>query len=788
MIHYCDNNKLFHLQTESTSYILKVSDFGHLLNLYYGERLAHRSNLDVLDHQYQVLLGSTTAYSQQDPRYTLETQKLEVSTNGKGDYRDASLHLTFNSDGSTVSDFLYHSHKILEQKPQPEELPVTHSTEEGDISLIIRLKEAVHDIYLDLHYTCFSESNVISRRIEVHNGSDTDVTLNKVMSFNLDLDLQQAHEVLHLTGKWIAEGDMQREPVSKGLLVLESKRGVSSSQHAPYLALVSQKCDEFQGSCYGFGLLYSGNFKTQLERSPYEQLRMGMGISDFDFNWPLNPGECFSAPEAIMTYSGSGLNGMSRNLHHCVNHHVVQPRWKECPRPVQVNNWEATYFDFDSRKLLTLARKAKKLGIELFVLDDGWFGKRDDDSSSLGDWFDHATKLTGGVERLADKIRQQGLEFGIWVEPEMISPDSQLYKQHPEWAMAVPGRTASLGRNQLVLELSNPEVVDYLYQQLSDLFRRTKASYVKWDHNRNLSDVYAPVQGRDQQHSLYHRYVLGLYRLLFRLQQSFPDILFENCSSGGNRFDLGMSYFMPQTWISDNTDAHARVAIQKGFSYFMPPSTMSAHVSGRPSHQALRQIPIETRFNVAAFANLGYQLDLTNLTKFEQRVVARQVAFYKKHRKLLQFGRYYRLETPQGEGWLVMNSEQSEALMGLFQAQQPCNGELERVRLPMLNAESEYLVQSREQFQNIRQFGSLINEHIPFRIKERGVLHSVVANHVLHPVTAEEYRLFGDQLACFGLPLKSQFLGTELTGSVRFMGDYGSRMYLLQLCQDQSRE
>lgn len=781
MIFFHEKQQLFHLQTEETSYVIKVSEFGHLLNLYYGERLEQRSNLSMLDHQYNVMLGSTTAYSNSNVRYCLETQKLEVSTSGKGDYRDSSLHVRFDVDGSTTSDFVYHSYQILDEKPQPSGLPHTHSLEEEQSSLVIRLKDKVHDLYVDLHYSCFSSANIITRRMEVVNECQFGIDVEKAMSLNLDLDQLRQPQALHLTGKWIKEGQLQRDDIHQGQLVLESRRGVSSAQHAPYLAITESSSDELQGHCYGFSLIYSGNYKTTIEKSAYEQVRIAMGVSDFDFCWKLAQGESFTTPEVMMTFSADGLNRMSQNLHAGVNRHLIAKQWQSSPRPVQVNNWEATYFDFNHCKLLSIAKKAKKLGAELFVLDDGWFGKRDDERSSLGDWFDHKSKLSGGTARLAEKIRAQGLDFGIWVEPEMVSPDSELYRAHPEWALTIPDRTASLGRYQLVLDMSNPDVVDYLFEKLSAVFSQTRASYVKWDHNRNLSDVYS--QTSSDQHSLYHKYVLGLYELLFRLREAFPNVLFENCSSGGNRFDLGMTYFMPQTWTSDNTDSYARLAIQQGFSYFLPSSTMSAHVSGHPSHQALRHTPIESRFNVASFGNLGYQLDLTKLTPFEEKIAKKQIAFYKQHREILQYGDFYRLDSRYGYAWLMVNREKTQALLGIFQGSQQCNTELERIRIPSLNPNLNYKITSRVQYQNVRQFGDLINEHLPVNIKDRGVLHSVIANHVLHPTTQEEYQLYGDQLEKFGLPLKSQFLGTEMTDEIRHIGDYGSRLYVIEVCQ-----
>jgi alpha-galactosidase len=419
-----------------------------------------------------------------------------------------------------------------------------------------------------------------------------------------------------------------------------------------------------------------------------------------------------------------------------------------------VNNWEATYFDFDYDKLDAIAQKAKSIGVELFVLDDGWFGKRDDDTTSLGDYFDNP-KLVGGIARISETVKDNGLKFGIWVEPEMVSPDSELFRAHPEWAITHPERTPSLGRNQLVLDMANPEVIDYLFEKLSDVFSRARVDYVKWDHNRNFSDSYAHSLSAKEQASFNHRYVLGLYDLLTRLTKTFPNILFESCSSGGNRFDLGMLSYMPQTWTSDNTDAIERLNIQHGTSLCYPLSAMSAHLAAKPSHQVLRRTPLETRFNVAAFGNFGYQLDITQLTEQETQAVVEQIAFYKQHRQLLQFGRFYRLSSPF-EGnittWLVVNDDGSEALLGYYQKLQQSSGELETIKLPALNPELAFTIRSRAQYQEeIETTGTLVN--------------------------SELYQLYGDQLASVGLPLNNQFMGVELTKHTRHIGDFGSRIY-----------
>ena len=778
MIFINSEEQVFHLQTLSSSYVLKVSDAGHLINLYYGPRLQHRQSLSCLDHQYRVKMGSTTAYSPDDERYCLENQKLEVGTVGKGDYREPSVHITYSDDGSSTSDFIFDRYELNDNRPLLPGLPQSHSPSEQDLSLTIVLKERIKPLELHLHYTCFEQSDTLCRSMNIVNCGTESVVLNRACSASLDLDRADL-EAIHLSGKWIAEAQMERHRLTRGRFAIGSYRGVSSAIHNPFMVLASPNCDENHGHCYGFALVYSGNYQIMAEVSPYDQTRIMLGIADLDFAWPLDGGGQFACPEVVMTFSHQGLGKMSHHFHHHIRQHIIPGQWHEKPRPVQVNNWEATYFNFDESKLMNIARKAKHLGIELFVLDDGWFSNRNNENSGLGNYTEDKKKLPDGLAGISRKIRKQGLQFGLWVEPEMVSMNSDLYESHPDWAITIPGRNPSLGRQQLVLDMSNPQVIDYLFGQLSDVFRRAQVSYVKWDHNRNLSDVYSRHLPPGQQSGFYHRYVLGLYDLLFRLQAAFPDILFENCSSGGNRFDLGMTFFMPQTWTSDNTDAHERVRIQQGFSLLYPPNCMSAHISGHPSHQVLRHTPIESRFNVSCFGLCGYQLDLTTLTSYEEKVIRQQVEFYKAHRSLLQQGQFYRLPMKSAgqAAWMIMNKDQTEAIVGFFQGLQESNPTLNSIPLPMLNPDFLYQVKNREQYQNIRQFGHLVNKELPVTIKDRGILHGIIANRYLLPVNSESWTLYGDQLQHMGIPMNSQFTGTEMSEHVSHIGDFGSRIY-----------
>jgi len=774
------NNSLeFHLYTKNTSYVMKVLPSSHLVNLHYGKRLRHQKDFSYLYQNFNTDIGNSTNYHQNFDPFTLDTTRLEIATSGKGDYREPSLHIEYE-DYTTVSDFTYHNHRVVKGKPGLESLPHSHGTDAVE-TLIITLKDRVKDVYLHLNYHVFYATDVIVRSTTIENGEKGHITLEKAMSFNFDMSHSQM-DFISLEGKWIREGQINKRPLHKGITSIDSKKGVSGSSHSPFICLTSKDADELHGDCYGFGLVYSGNHQCLVEVSPYNLTRVHMGISPFDFRWTLDKGELFQTPEVIMTYTPNGLSQMSHQFHSMINKHIIKEQWQNTERPILFNNWEATYFQFNEKKLVNLAKAAKNLGIELFVLDDGWFGKRDDDRSSLGDFFEHRKKLPNGLSGLSKKIKALGLDFGIWVEPEMISIDSELYKKHPEWAVKLLDRSPSLGRYQLVLDMTNPDVVEYLFNALKKVFTDGSVKYVKWDMNRNFSDVYSNHLSDKQQRSFNHRYVLGLYDLLNRLTDKFPQILFESCCSGGNRFDLGMLYYMPQTWTSDNTDALERQSIQYGMSHLFPLSAMAAHVSGEPSHQVLRNTPIESRFNVAAFGVLGYEMDITKLSVFEKKVIKNQIVYYKKHRKLLQYGRFTRLQSPfehNQSHWMVTNDNQSEAIVGYYQKLQESNSGFEALKLKHLNTDYDYDIINRKQYINVRHFGPLINDEIPIDIKVNGLVHNMISNRYMYQIEKHTYTVPGDQLMSIGLLPQHQFVGTELNENIRYVGDFGSRIYYL---------
>lgn len=773
-----NGQRLFHIQTMSTSYVIMVHNTGHLIQLHYGKRVEDSEHLVELYQNYATELGSSTLYDTSN-KLTLDTVMLEIPTFGKGDYRTPSIELEFN-DGSRVSDFTYLNHEIHFTKEHPDGMPHIIEAESPLESLEVSLYDRVKNFEVKLFYTPVPSLDIIVRRVKLINHSGETVIIHKAHSFNLDLN-HSRFKLMTLDGLWIRERQINKGPLRPGTISIDSKKGVSGANHNPFIGLLGPGTNENSGECYGFSLVYSGNFSGNVEVSPYGMTRIQMGISDFDFRWKLETGASFDTPEIAMTYSKDGINRMSQNFHNVINKHLIGKKWQNTPRPVLINNWEATYFDFNMSKLVKLAKVAKEVGVELFVLDDGWFKDRYDDKSSLGDWTYDTKKLPGGLKALSNRLKGIGLEFGIWVEPEMVSINSDLYRAHPEWAIQLKDRTPSLGRNQLVLDMTNPEVVDYLFESLVSVFDSADITYVKWDMNRNFSDLYSNYLDVDQQSEISHRYVLGLYELLERLTKTFPDILFESCSSGGNRFDMGMLYYMPQTWTSDNTDAVERYEIQYGTSIVYPQSTMGAHVSGRPSHQVLRSTPIETRFNVSAFGVLGYELDLTRLSTFDLKVIKKQIEFYKMHRTLFQFGTFYRHESPfEGNcmSWSVVSEDQDKFIAGYYQKLQKPNPPLETLELDGLHRNKVYAVQSRIQYQNVRDYGELINPYIPVKIKDGGIMQSVIGNRYLYKLEVQRATLPGDVLMNIGLRMYSQFSGTGIDDKTRNMGDFGSRLYI----------
>lgn len=689
-------DKIFNLETENTLYQLKVDRFGVLNHLWYGEKTDCCMDY-LLDYPDAGFSGNI--YEAENERtYSLNTLPQEYSTSGVGDFRISAISVT-HEDGSNALDLRVREYQIKKGKYEIPGLPAVYAKEDEAETLEITLKDTATEAEVILKYGVFEKEDVITRSVVVKNSGKTPIVINKVHSMCLDIPYGD-WEWMHFYGRHTMERQAERVPVLHGISESSSSRGTSSHHQNPVVLLCEKDCTETNGHCIGAALMYSGGFQAQVEKDQLEQVRLVMGIHPDTFEWTLEAGEAFYTPEVILSCSTTGFAKLSQNFHHIIRNHVCRGTYQLSSRPVLINNWEATYFDFNEEKILNIARQASKLGIDMMVLDDGWFGKRDDDCSGLGDWFVNEKKLNGGLKALVEKINAMGMKFGLWFEPEMVSEDSDLYRNHPDWAIQIPGRKPMRSRYQLVLDMSNPEVVDYLYGVMSAILRENHIEYVKWDMNRSISDWYTATLSRGRQMEMPHRYVLGLYELLEKLTSEFPDVLFEGCSGGGGRFDAGMMYYCPQIWCSDDTDAHERTFIQYGTSFFYPTSTVGSHVSAVPNHQTGRITSIETRGVVAMAGSFGYELDLNQLSEEEKTVVAKQVTHYKEYQSLIYNGDYYRLANPFEDGmsaWSWISEDKKTILVQgvLFRAKP--NVLRKTLRLMGLEAKKNYKIAGTEE-------------------------------------------------------------------------------------------
>lgn len=689
-------DKIFNLETENTLYQMKVDRFGVLNHLWYGEKTDCCMDY-LLDYPDAGFSGNI--YEAENERtYSLNTLPQEYSTSGVGDFRISAISVT-HEDGSNALDLRVREYQIKKGKYEIPGLPAVYAKEDEAETLEITLKDTATEAEVILKYGVFEKEDVITRSVVVKNSGKTPIVINKVHSMCLDIPYGD-WEWMHFYGRHTMERQAERVPVLHGISESSSSRGTSSHHQNPAVLLCEKDCTETNGHCIGAALMYSGGFQAQVEKDQLEQVRLVMGIHPDTFEWTLEAGEAFYTPEVILSCSTTGFAKLSQNFHHIIRNHVCRGTYQLSSRPVLINNWEATYFDFNEEKILNIARQASKLGIDMMVLDDGWFGKRDDDCSGLGDWFVNEKKLNGGLKALVEKINAMGMKFGLWFEPEMVSEDSDLYRNHPDWAIQIPGRKPMRSRYQLVLDMSNPEVVDYLYGVMSAILRENHIEYVKWDMNRSISDWYTATLSRGRQMEMPHRYVLGLYELLEKLTSEFPDVLFEGCSGGGGRFDAGMMYYCPQIWCSDDTDAHERTFIQYGTSFFYPTSTVGSHVSAVPNHQTGRITSIETRGVVAMAGSFGYELDLNQLSEEEKAVVTKQVTHYKEYQSLIYNGDYYRLANPFEDGmsaWSWISEDKKTILVQgvLFRAKP--NVLRKTLRLMGLEAKKNYKIAGTEE-------------------------------------------------------------------------------------------
>lgn len=780
----------FHITTEHLSYLIGIRANKYPETLYFGKRIPGPVDITPLMEKFGSGYGNTVSIGEEEKEMTLDNICLEFSNAGCGDYRIMPMELEF-ADRSCSTRFFYKEHHIYEGIYQNTELTgMPHARlheEERTDTLELVLEDQNKGLLLTLVYTAFEKTDVITRRMVLKNELGEAVSIRRLMSMELDLPATD-YEWNTFDGLWARERHRNKKELISGTYVNESTNGTSSNRHNPFVMITRKGCSETQGECIGINLIYSGNHYEAAEVSEYGKVRMVSGLHFHNMNWRLAPGESFYTPEAVVSFSDKGCNGLSDQLHQFVLQHIIPPAFAEKDRPVLVNNWEATYFNFNQAKLLGLAKEAGKLGIELFVLDDGWFGEREDDTSSLGDWTVNESKLGCTLRELSEKIKREGLSFGLWMEPEMVSENSKLYREHPEWAVMVPGREAYLGRNQLLLDYTNPAVREYIKNTLTNLLKSADISYVKWDMNRPLTDAYS-VEQRLGNGEFYHRYVLGLYEVFEYLTNTFPDILFEGCSAGGNRFDLGMLYYMPQIWTSDDTDPHERMMIQEGTSYGYPLSTMGAHVSCAPNHQTLRNISLETRFQVACFGDLGYELDLTKLTMAEKKIMKNQIAFYKEHRHLFQYGDFSRSRMHNGNIlWQVTAKDKSEAVILAYSMRGGANKSDDIIKAVNLKSDALYQISARTCAISIKEFGNLVNQISPVNIKEEGVLQSVVNKVYTLESEKEEYQMSGAMLQYAGMKPKQRFVGTGYNEMTRVMGDDSSRLYVIKEIKEESVE
>jgi alpha-galactosidase len=690
LITFDQENKIFNLSNDKITYLLGIEEGNVLAHIYFGKKVSGYHNqfkYPRLDRGFSGNLPGSL-----DRTYSLDSLPQEYSSQGVGDYRILAAIIR-QENGATASRFVYQGHEILAGKPKLAGLPAAYVKDDAEAqTLKIYLFDEVSQVKLELLYTIYANRAVITRSVKAINEGTQNVTLEKLASLQLDM-VKPDLEVLSLPGGHVNERNVQREKVGFGIKKFASRRGTTSHQMNNFIALLEPNASEFSGEVYGFDLVYSGNHSMEVQKDPYGQYRLVAGINDENFAWVLEPTQSFQTPEVVMVYSDQGLNQMSQTYHALIHDRIVRSKFKNQERPILVNNWEATYFDFDESKLRPIVDEAKNLGIEMFVLDDGWFGHRNDDNSSLGDWYLNKSKFSDGLKGFADYVHAQGLKFGLWFEPEMISLDSDLYRAHPDYMLKVPGYQPSPARNQFVLDMGRKEVRQNIQQQMEKLLDQGFIDYIKWDMNRHLSDVYSVALAPNQQGEVLHRYVLGLYEMLEELTTKYDNILWEGCSGGGGRFDSGFAYYMPQSWTSDNTDAIARLKIQYGTSMVYPISTMTSHLSAVPNHQTGRITPFNTRGNMAMSAVFGYELNLTHLTDEEKQQVKQQVAFYKKIRPLVQFGTFIRLKSPFEQNdvaWMFVSKDQKEALLFTFNILADAQPEFTYTKLAGLLADAKY--------------------------------------------------------------------------------------------------
>lgn len=689
-IYFNSENKTFYLESKDVTYAMKIHKYGYLEHIYYGARVGREDLEHVIIrnmHSFNTAAPGTTDYAA-----GLNNMTLEMPTYGRGDFRECMIQLE-HPNGVRLCDMRYESHEILDKKPELCGMPSV----KGGETLIVTLKDTVYDISVKLYYTVFEDVATILRHAEIINNCGHSVNIRRAYSFAIDLP-ENNYDLISLYGAWAKERHIERTPMHHGTFVVDSKRGSSSAILNPFIAAVSKDTTEYNGKVYAVNLVYSSSWVLKAQAGQDGNSRLLGGINDFDFSWKLDSGDSFTTPEAVMVYSDSGLNAMSQTFHDTYRKYLINPRYVNASRPVVINNWEGTYFNFDNEKLISIMDAVAGTGIDTFVLDDGWFGIRDNDDKSLGDWFVNTDKLKGGLKTVIDHCHSLGMKFGLWFEPEMISPNSDLYRAHPDWCIRTPDYEPTLSRNQLILDITRPEVRDHIVNVISKVVRENKIDYVKWDSNRNMTENYSLALDEDRQKEYHHRYALGLYELCDRLVNGLPEVIFEGCSGGGARFDGAMLYYFPQIWTSDDSDAYMRTKIQYGTSMCYPLSAMSCHTSICPNHQTGRTLPFASRADIAHLGATGYELDTANLSDEEKSEIPKQVAAYHEMEDLVLKGDLYRLEDPFNSNFFcfeLVSKDRSKAHITYMRAITIPMDEHKRIYPRGLDPEADYNIRER---------------------------------------------------------------------------------------------
>ena len=719
MISFDSKTNSFRLETPNSTYCIFINERGYIGHSYYGSKIG-KDDLSYLTRNKEYGFSDSKIFREKGSFMDFFPQ--ELPADGLGDFREAALAVC-DSEGHNGIELKYINHKISGETKPLTGLPAVFGNEKDSSVLELTATDDVLNAEVTIIYTVFEKLDAIIRSVRIKNNGTKPLYIRKALSFAIDMD-DDNFDMISLHGSWARERHIDRHPIHMGKQGVCSNRGETSHQEHPFIALLDHNASYDTGRVYGMNFIYSGNFIADVQKNQFNNLRIVMGINPENFCWKLNSKESFDTPQAVLVYSDSGLNGMSHTFHDLYREHLIRSPYKKTPRPVLINNWEATYFNFDTDKLIDIAREASKDGIEMLVMDDGWFGHRSFDDSSLGDWTVNENKIKGGLKHLVDEVNKLGMKFGIWFEPEMISPDSDLYRAHPDWAIQIPGREPGLSRQQLVLDITRKEVEDYTYESVAKILRSANIEYVKWDMNRQLTDIGSAALPAEQTGEFYHRYVLALYRLQERLISEFPNLLLENCSGGGARFDPGMLFYSPQIWCSDDTDAIERLSIQEGTSLVYPLSTMGAHVSVCPNHACGRVTPFKTRGYVALSGTFGYELDITKLPPEERAMIPGQITLYKKFGDLVRNGDYNRIasysENNEYDCWASIAKDKSKALVTFIQVLNHPNYKTRFIKISGLKAEAKYKVtwpdEDQSKFQSMEVTGlTIAKAGIPVR-------------------------------------------------------------------------